>query len=89
MTERPRVTYPLNRRLALLATCFCTRATLLASMRVAAVVGTALNLLNQWHGLFGPLPVSVPHLALNYLVPFLVSGYSTARRDVAARERSP
>lgn len=57
------------------------------ALKVSLVVGTLLNLINQgataWHG--GAL--SLPHLLLNYLVPFCVSTYSAAKNEVG-RDRS-
>lgn len=46
------------------------------AVRIALVVGTLLNLINQGEAiLYGP-GVSWPHLLLNYLVPYLVASYS-------------
>lgn len=49
------------------------------AVRVALVVGTCLNLINQgsaiWHG----APVEWGKFLLNYAVPFLVSSYSGAK----------
>ena len=49
------------------------------AIKVALVVGTMLNLINQgaaiWHG----TPADWPRLGLNYLVPFLVSSYIGAK----------
>ncbi|HBO2979810.1 TPA: hypothetical protein L4Q87_000788 [Pseudomonas aeruginosa] len=46
------------------------------SGKVALVVGTLLNLINQGDVLLGSAELSVHHLLLNYLVPFAVSAYS-------------
>ncbi len=67
------------------------------AIKVSAVVGTVLNLINQGQGLLGGGAISWPHLLLNYVVPFCVSAYSAvkvrganqaseaaARRSVAA-----
>ena len=49
------------------------------ALKVALVVGSCLNAINQgsasWHG----APVDWPRFALNYLVPFMVSSYSGAK----------
>lgn len=49
------------------------------ALRVALVVGTALNLINQGDVLWGNATVSWPHMALNYLVPYLVSSHSIVK----------
>lgn len=54
-------------------------AVLATALRVALVVGTCLNLINQgaaiWHG----AAPDWPRLGLNFLVPFCVSAFSGAR----------
>ena len=54
------------------------------ALKVALVVGTCLNAINQgsaiWHG----VPVDSPRFALNYLVPYLVSSYSGAKMRTAS-----
>ena len=49
------------------------------ALKVALVVGTCLNVINQgsaiWHGAV----IDWPRIALNFLVPFLVSSYSGAK----------
>lgn len=57
----------------------CTPEIAMAALRVALVVGTALNLVNQ-----GPLilhggDVSWMQVVLNYLMPYCVSSYGGAR----------
>ena len=49
------------------------------AVRISAVVGTILNLINQSPALFGDARISWPHVALNYVVPFLVASYSAAK----------
>jgi hypothetical protein len=62
----------------------CTRDNAWAALKVSAVVGTLLNVLNNgpawWHG----EPVSVWRVLLNLVVPYLVSSYSAARHQVRA-----
>ena len=43
---------------------------------VAAIVGTALNLINQWEGITGSVAIDYPKLMLTYTVPYLVSSIS-------------
>ena len=45
------------------------------SLRIALVVGSVLNLINQGDALFGAAPVNWIRLALTYLVPYAVSTY--------------
>jgi pyridine nucleotide-disulfide oxidoreductase family protein len=48
------------------------------SVRVALVVGTVLNAVNQGSTILAGGPVSWTHLLLNYLVPYCVASYSGA-----------
>jgi hypothetical protein len=57
------------------------------ALRVSAVVGTVLNLINQGGALLAEAAPSWPHVALNYLVPYLVASYSAARNEVDRRKR--
>jgi hypothetical protein len=50
------------------------------SIKVALVVGTLLNLINQWHALFGEQEWRWGMALLNYLVPFSVASYSAAKQ---------
>lgn len=43
---------------------------------VAAIVGTILNLINQYGALFGPDDIHYPKFVLTYLVPYFVSSIS-------------
>lgn len=52
---------------------------LASALRVSLCVGTVLNLVNQGRDLLSPATISWAHLFLNYLVPFMVAGYSGAR----------
>ena len=45
------------------------------SARVALIVGTVLNLINQGDALLGHGHVSIPKLALTFLVPYCVATY--------------
>jgi len=49
-----------------------------SAIRIALGVGTLLNLINQGTQFIGPEPIGWWHVALNYLVPFCVAGYSAA-----------
>ena len=45
------------------------------SLRVAAVVGTALNLINQGDAIVGPAPINWTKLLLTFAMPYAVSTY--------------
>ena len=47
----------------------------LRSLRIALVVGSILNLINQGDALFSDAPVNWWKVTLTYLVPYLVSTY--------------
>ncbi len=55
------------------------------ALKVALVVGTALNAINQGDELLNGEPLSWGRIVMNYAVPFLVASYSGAR----AREAPP
>lgn len=52
---------------------------LLAAVKVSLVVGTVLNIINQWEHIAAGQGVMLGHFFLNYLVPFCVSAYSGAK----------
>ena len=60
----------------------CQRPIVIAAIKVAVVVGTILNIINQGGRLLEGLPPSWFHVALNYLVPYCVSSYSAARIEL-------
>ena len=68
--------------LAQLSQAACRRPIVLAAIKVALVVGTLLNLINQGGRLVDGLPPSWLHVGLNYLVPYCVSSYSAARNEM-------
>lgn len=60
------------------------------SLAVALVVGSLLNLINQYDALFGQIPVNWFKLALTYCVPYAVSTYGAVAYRMAidrSRER--
>lgn len=65
-------------RLLLLARAAMRRSILMRALKVALVVGTALNLINQWEYMLENQGIMIGHLLLNYLVPFCVAAYSAA-----------
>lgn len=58
------------------------------ALQVSAVVGVLLNLINQGPAIMDGTPISHGHLAMGFVVPFLVSLYGAERsgrcRDGAA-----
>lgn len=56
-----------------------TRSTLLNATKVSLVVGTLLNIINQWEYIMTTQEIMFEHLLMNYLVPFCVSAYSGAK----------
>lgn len=67
----------------------CKRPIVVAAVKVALVVGTILNLINQGGRLLDGLPPSWFHVVLNYLVPYCVSTYSAARNEMRRDEELP
>jgi len=56
------------------------------ALKVAAVVGTVLNVVNNGEQFWAGQQVDLWHVVLNFLVPYCVSSYSAARNE-ATRER--
>jgi hypothetical protein len=65
----------------------CTRKNAWAALKVSAVVGTVLNLLNNGPAWWNGDAVSLWRVLLNYVVPYCVSSYSAARNQVDAARR--
>lgn len=63
-----------------------SRRIAVSALRIALVVGTVLNAINQAPALLDGAGISWPHLVLNYLVPYCVASYSAAKNQVS-RER--
>ena len=61
------------------------RRIVIAALKVALVVGTLLNLINQGGRLLDGLPLSWFHVLLNYLVPYCVASYSAARNELSRK----
>ncbi|MDE1915941.1 MAG: nitrate/nitrite transporter NrtS [Sphingomonadales bacterium] len=56
-----------------------SRPVVINALRIALVVGTCLNLINQGSAIFHGEPVQWGKLLLNFAVPYLVASYSAAR----------
>lgn len=52
-----------------------------AAIKVALVVGSILNVINQSHALFGDEQIDLFHFLLNYFVPYCVSTYSAVKNE--------
>lgn len=59
------------------------------SLRVAAVVGTALNLINQGDALLGAGTISWWKLSLTYAMPYAVSTYGAVALRMAQEKSHP
>ena len=57
-----------------------------ASIRVALVVGTALNVINQGKPMLEDSSLSVTQLLMDFIAPLCVSSYSAARNELALHE---
>lgn len=55
------------------------------SLRIALVVGSILNLVNQGDAILTGAGVSWIHVALNYFVPYCVASYSAAKNELTPR----
>lgn len=66
----------------------CSADLLWRSAKLALVVGSLLNLINQGDALLGPGELSPPHLLLNYFVPFTVSTYSALQTRASEQRQN-
>jgi len=67
----------------------CVRDIAFSSLRIAVVVGTVLNLINQGGYWLHGEGLHVGHFILNYTVPFFVAAYSAVRtrlKDIGSEE---
>lgn len=53
-----------------------------AAIKVAVIVGTILNVINNGEQIWSHQVISIWPIAMNYLVPFCVSSYSAARNEL-------
>jgi hypothetical protein len=63
-----------------------SRHIVLNALKIALVVGTLLNLINQGDNLLHADGISWFHLLLNYLVPYSVASYSAAKNEIEQKE---
>lgn len=57
-----------------------------SALRIALLVGTALNVINQGENILAGNNIAWFHLFLNYLVPYCVASYSAARNQITRNE---
>ena len=53
--------------------------------RIALVVGTVLNLINQGDAILAGHGISWGHVAMNYVVPYCVATYSAVKNELNRR----
>ncbi len=63
----------------------CSARIVQSALRIAFVVGTVLNLINQGGAILAGHDVDWFHLLLNYLVPYYVASYSAAKNAIVRR----
>lgn len=63
----------------------CERPIVLAALKVAAVVGTVLNLVNQGAPFLAGEALNIPQLLMNFFVPYCVSSYSATKNELRKR----
>lgn len=56
-----------------------TRRILFNATKVSLVVGTLLNMINQWEYILATQEIMFGHLLMSYLVPFCASAYIGAK----------
>ena len=64
------------------------RETIVRSLKVALVVGTALNLINQGDAMISSEPVNIFKCLLTYAVPYCVATYGAVAALRAKRDRA-
>jgi hypothetical protein len=55
------------------------------SLRIALVVGSILNLVNQGSAILAGTGISWIHVALNFFVPYCVASYSAVKNELTPR----
>lgn len=63
----------------------CSAKIVKSSLRIALVVGSILNLVNQGSAILAGTGISWIHVALNYFVPYCVASYSAAKNELTPR----
>lgn len=63
----------------------CSGKIVKSALRIALVVGSILNLVNQGGAILSGSGISWLHVALNYFVPYCVASYSAAKNELTSR----
>lgn len=63
-----------------------SRHIVINAFKIAMVVGTLLNMVNQGERLLQGGTISWLHLMMNYLVPYCVASYSATKNEIELRE---
>ncbi len=63
-----------------------SRHIVINAFKIAVVVGSVLNLVNQGENILHGGTISWLHLLSNYLVPYCVSSYSAAKNEIELKE---
>lgn len=63
-----------------------SRHIVINAFKIAVVVGSVLNLVNQGENILHGGTISWLNLSLNYLVPYCVSSYSAAKNEIELKE---
>ncbi|MFN3915827.1 MAG: nitrate/nitrite transporter NrtS [Aquabacterium sp.] len=66
----------------------CTPHIMRNAVKVALVVGTVLNAVNQGAHVWRGEPISWWQVAMNYLVPYCVSTYSAVKNEMKHKGQS-
>lgn len=64
------------------------RDTIVRSLKVALIVGTALNLINQGDAIMSSEPINIFKCLLTYTVPYCVATYGAVSALRAKQDRS-
>jgi len=66
----------------------CSRHIVHNALRIALVVGSLLNALNQGEALLAGSGIAWVHIAMNFVVPYCVATYS-ATKHALAKQKGP
>jgi hypothetical protein len=58
------------------------------ALKLAVIVGTILLLINQWEACIGYKPIDWAKAVLTYIVPYLVSVYTSVVKDHETMQRA-
>ena len=64
----------------------CSRRIVINAIKIAVVVGTVLNLINQGSAFMANSGISWIHVLLNYLIPYSVASYSAAKNQMTKQD---